>query len=1021
MPPHHSGTMLHEVYGPTNAAAYIDIAGRQSHTSRQREVNPPQHAPAPAPPYAYGPRHDARVMPPPHQLPPNTSSASADSAELFRKLPESLKRIGTSESSWILTEDCCRVIGDGAAEVGFRHVLTPAENVTVHGVRGILRKKLNVHVSVHTRFSADPGEKKSSKCVVYSGDGMLIEREILSDYKCESIICKCRVKIARVNCNGISGILGYQSVDPATSHIYEHDKQAHKLFPHQELAQGLRTLSNGASKSKFSPYNLSVEQKEFITDYGLASCSTSQMKDAVSTMTYMARMNEISCTPEQLMSATKFLDAVKNWIKNKKRANDFFFLNQWGKCSMSGQDLKEVLDLLMTSPNDRTSPPDMSAYHNLHLLTPEFRETVWPYVKVHSHDHVGSTWSSITFECVHWKLLLAAAVKMYPDGTVQLEIDFFRGCAERDEWQVGQIGFSDFNHSYFLIGMDICRSENNISAGRLLDRALEMLNEVDGDCDYVLVDGGPALNLAIDNANKSRATARVKIKKRACHTHMNRLPNTRGGGKRGGNGSLPRYLLDQGVDRKTMRKIVACIFMISWIPPSDEESFIVALELLIQKFGNSLNDHVRQKYLNGDRLSLGGHMAGKPGQVASTNGMERFGGWTKTEHSKLLEGLHGSKKESKNPYHLIHAAAKATKFHRSETVANSPNKLRKDFLFAFKVLKDGSNFTPASSLPANSNRRRVNFCSTFLYSFVTIDNGDGSSKSDFSLHEVIGNDQIVRSRTSFTWTAPSCSVIYTELSAMLMEQNESMISAPAQMQRAPSTCNTSTENLEDLQYLTVKLAEISPLKQKYLKGAISARMKNDTPAPQAGEDVVDYLYRRAQRIVSVDAMDTSHKQEVGSKRKGGKRSGGKSKKKNDMSIFEQRDEELRRDKECDNDDEAAVEETDAANVNKATDEEVFRDPDEVIEEVQPLVKKKRIRPNKELGDFTHTQVKSCGTITCTCGHFSFWRWCEHCVWIEVLHFQVYPTISSVTKASDQWHLIRSKFLQMMKETCIDKS
>ena len=195
----------------------------------------------------------------------------------------------------------------------------------------------------------------------------------LRDYKCQSSGCNCRIKIARVNCNGISGLLGYQLATPGTGLIYEHDQNAHKLFPHEEQSQGLRTLLQKNSTSKFSLFALSVEQKEFIMDYGLTTGTISQQKDAVSTMTFMARMNQMRCTPEQLYTPEKFLSAVKNWVGNRKKQGDYFFSNQWGKCSMSAHQLKELLDLLKTSPDDRTSPPDVSTYpNNPHLLTPEY-------------------------------------------------------------------------------------------------------------------------------------------------------------------------------------------------------------------------------------------------------------------------------------------------------------------------------------------------------------------------------------------------------------------------------------------------------------------------------------------------------------------------------------------------------------------------------------------------------------------------------------------------------------------------
>ena len=106
----------------------------------------------------------------------------------------------------------------------------------------------------------------------------------------------------------------------------------------------------------------------------------------------------------------------------------------------------------------------------------------------------------------------------------------------------------------------LCKSENKDSAGMLLTRALEMLNELGGDCNWVLIDGGYALEAAIKSTNSERnedgsVTVKVLIQKRACHAHITRMGNTRGGGKRGGKGSLPRFLLDQGIPVKTMRKV----------------------------------------------------------------------------------------------------------------------------------------------------------------------------------------------------------------------------------------------------------------------------------------------------------------------------------------------------------------------------------------------------------------------------------------------------------------------------------
>ena len=74
------------------------------------------------------------------------------------------------------------------------------------------------------------------------------------------------------------------------------------------------------------------------------------------------------------------------------------------------------------------------------------------------------------------------------------------------------------------------------------------------------------------------------------------MGNTRGGGKRGGKGSLPRYLLDNKVPPKIMAKLLAVIFMFNYLP--DLVTFQHAMALLLVEYGSYLNEHVRTNYLN---------------------------------------------------------------------------------------------------------------------------------------------------------------------------------------------------------------------------------------------------------------------------------------------------------------------------------------------------------------------------------------------------------------------------------------
>ena len=95
------------------------------------------------------------------------------------------------------------------------------------------------------------------------------------------------------------------------------------------------------------------------------------------------------------------------------------------------------------------------------------------------------------------------------------------------------------------------------------------------------------------------------------------MGNTRGGGKRGGKGTLPRYLLDQGVPSKVMASMLSLIILFNCIP--DAEVSANAMSLFISEYGEHINDHVRQKYLDPKHpRKLGGRAAGPQGMVGST-------------------------------------------------------------------------------------------------------------------------------------------------------------------------------------------------------------------------------------------------------------------------------------------------------------------------------------------------------------------------------------------------------------------
>ena len=149
------------------------------------------------------------------------------------------------------------------------------------------------------------------------------------------------------------------------------------------------------------------------------------------------------------------------------------------------------------------------------------------------------------------------ATKMF-DGKIQIELDFFK--IPNVMYQIGHVGISDFFHRYWPVLFVCCDGENQINAFRCLRVASEMIDANDGELEFIMVDGGTALKAAIDELNCSRLEKHlVEVILKACFTHNARMPGTRGGGKKGANGSFVRYLLEHGVKYGNMCRVSAFI------------------------------------------------------------------------------------------------------------------------------------------------------------------------------------------------------------------------------------------------------------------------------------------------------------------------------------------------------------------------------------------------------------------------------------------------------------------------------
>ena len=171
--------------------------------------------------------------------------------------------------------------------------------------------------------------------------------------------------------------------------------------------------------------------------------------------------------------------------------------------------LSRILKELMydVDSDDRQRAFDASDPKDFDYLFSGKMKSLRKNIKVHKTDHNGRNWSFIIYEFTNAEGVARKATEMFPDKSVQLEMDFFRGVCHGDDWQVGHIGLSDRNHRYWPLSFIIAKSENHWSAGQLLSRALDLVKSSGGICKQVLVDGGKALDKAIGQASEDQVCA----------------------------------------------------------------------------------------------------------------------------------------------------------------------------------------------------------------------------------------------------------------------------------------------------------------------------------------------------------------------------------------------------------------------------------------------------------------------------------------------------------------------------------
>ena len=129
---------------------------------------------------------------------------------------------------------------------------------------------------------------------------------------------------------------------------------------------------------------------------------------------------------------------------------------------------------------------------------------------------------------------------------------------------------------------------------------------------------------------------------RRCFAHTVRCGFTRGGGKRGGKGSLPRYLLDQGVIPRVVVKMMSLILLFNYVP--NAIIYKHAMTLFLHEFRDHVNPHICCHYLDPTKPHLlGGRAVGPQGAVGSNNGGEKAGGKWQSQGAAVIRRNPGDK------------------------------------------------------------------------------------------------------------------------------------------------------------------------------------------------------------------------------------------------------------------------------------------------------------------------------------------------------------------------------------------
>ena len=534
-------------------------------------------------------------------------------------VPEKLQK---TYPTYQVMEQFCVVVGAGK-ELGSHNPREFTEEERIH-VDRILEKTCPVYGN-KTR-----NPKKNANLTKQRAKAIANGFEFVASFYCKGrnllkTACSCDVgrDIFRVK----GGLVVMEKCAPDANGILlpiKHNDEVHKMYSSKKGYPG-----------KSGP--LSLSQMEHIAKRGPKS-KTGEQDTFVAAMLHDPT---IPCSQKQKDNYRSFKRSV---IQFHER-NPQYYGGYARQEPMMLELLLEVVEILKDTSDRSNCAPPTGASGDSYYTSANWRNYVWPHIVVMDCDHDPKTgkFTSILLTTTDVYLRVQAAIAMSSGNKVQLEVDYFTPRGLKSTYHVGHVGFSDLSHFYWPLFYQISVSENQEAVYQLLSTTINFIEYISqcqaaestdmsdqgqiATVNVVLADGGTAILAAINQINNEIKTLSKNEERglvlRRCFAHVIRMGFTRGGGYRGGKGSLPRYLLEKGVSPKLMTKMMSLIIKFNYLPNAKHHE--EAMELFLAEFDEHINEHVRNEYLDPQNpMKLGGRAAGAfQGQVGSNNGGEK--------------------------------------------------------------------------------------------------------------------------------------------------------------------------------------------------------------------------------------------------------------------------------------------------------------------------------------------------------------------------------------------------------------